>query len=46
MKIKKIIRIGESYGVTLDKKELRELGLKEGDYVKITWTPVLIRKDK
>ena len=44
MNIKKIIRVGESYGITLDKEEIKKLGLKEGDYIIITWTPILIKK--
>ncbi len=36
----KIIRIGSSAGITIPKKELKELGLSIGDEVKYTLKPV------
>jgi antitoxin component of MazEF toxin-antitoxin module len=36
----KIIRIGSSAGITIPKKELKELGLAVGDEVKYTIEPV------
>jgi len=36
----KIIRIGSSAGITIPKKELKELGLGVGDEVKYTLEPV------
>lgn len=35
-----IIRIGSSAGVTIPKKQLKELGLAVGDEVKVTVEPV------
>lgn len=36
----KIIRIGSSAGITIPKKQLKELGLAVGDEVKYSLTPV------
>lgn len=38
--VQKVIKIGTSAGVTIPKKQLDELGLRIGDEVNITLSPV------
>ena len=38
--IKKLMRMGDSNGIILDKKILDEMNLKSGDYIKINFEKV------
>ncbi len=38
--IKKLMRMGDSNGIILDKKILDEMNLKRGDYIKINFEKV------
>jgi len=38
--VQKVIKIGDSLGVTIPKKQLNELGISIGDEIKITIKPV------
>lgn len=42
--VQKVIKIGSSAGVTIPKKQLKELGLVVGDEVKLSLTPVMVNK--
>lgn len=42
----KVIKIGDSAGVTIPAKELKRAGLKPGDEVKISFEPVVSVEDE
>ena len=42
----KIIKIGTSTGVTLPAKELKQMGVKVGDQLKVTFEQVSVDKDR
>lgn len=44
--IQNTIKIGTSTGVTLPAKELKQMGVKVGDSLKITFEPVSVDEDR
>ena len=43
--IRKVIKIGESLGITIDYKELKFQEIKEGDHIKVEISKLELKED-